>query len=80
MTSSNMWHTNDDQLAPNFDIAYKTIQRVSIPNLKLFGPTATELWGKEVGEFSIMFCGKMGWWALFCPPTWLLQYKCIEIL
>ena len=33
----------------------------SIPNLKSFGPTKTELRAKEVGEFSVMLCGKMGW-------------------
>ena len=42
-------------------MAYKTIKRVSIPNLKSFGPTKTELQAKEVGEFSIMLHGKMGW-------------------
>ena len=33
-------------------MAYETIQRVSVPNLKLFGPSKTELWAKEGGEFS----------------------------
>ena len=42
-------------------MAYKTIQRVSVPNLKLFGSMKTELCAKEVGEFSIMAYGK---WAL----------------
>ena len=42
-------------------MAYKTIKRVSVPNLKSFGPMEKELQGKEVGEFSIMLCGKMGW-------------------
>ena len=59
-------------------MVYKTIQGVSIPNLKLFGPVKAELWAKEVGEFSIML------WVngLVGPPclsTWLPQYKCIEI-
>ena len=35
--------------APNFDMA---IQPVAVSNLKLFGPNKTELWAKEVGEFS----------------------------
>ena len=48
-------------LPQNFSIAYKTIQRVSVPNLNLFGPTKTEVQAKEVGEFSIMLYGKMGW-------------------
>ena len=61
MTSPMHDYANYDQFAPNFDI-----QRVSVPNLKLFGPMITELWAKKVGEFSIMLYGKMGWWALFC--------------
>ena len=56
-----MTDTNYDQFAPNFDIAYKTIQCVSVPNLNLFGPMKTELLAKEVGEFSIMLYGKIGW-------------------
>ena len=42
-------------------MAYKTIKRVSVPNLKSFGPTKTELQAKEDGEFSIVLYGKMGW-------------------
>ena len=41
-------------------MACKTIQRVSVPNLKLFGSQKRELRAEEVGEFSIMFYGKMG--------------------
>ena len=37
-----------------------TIKRVSVPNLKLFGPTKTELRAKEVGEFSVMLYVKIG--------------------
>ena len=37
----------------------------------------TELWVKEVGEFYIMLYQKMDRWTFFCPPAWLLQYKCI---
>ena len=36
-------------------------QKVSVPNLKLFGSIKTELLAKEVGESSIMLYGKMGW-------------------
>ena len=39
-------------------MAYKTIKRVSVPNLKSFGPTKTELRAKEVGEFSLCYMGK----------------------
>ena len=55
-------------------MVHKTIH-VSLPNLKLFGPTKTELQEKEVGEFSIISYGKMGLWAFSYPPTWLPQYK-----
>ena len=39
---------------PEFDMAYKTIQYVSVSNLKLFGSMERKLWGKEVEKFSIM--------------------------
>ena len=34
----------------------KTLQHVSAPSLNVFGPMKTELWAKEVGEFSVMLC------------------------
>ena len=71
MTSSKHEYANDDQFFPNFGMANKTIQPVSVPNLKSFGPIKTDLWAKEVEEVSIMIYGKMGWQAVFCPPTWL---------
>ena len=60
MTSSKNVCANYDQLAPNSDMAFKTIQCVSVPNLKLFGPRKTELQAKKFGKFSIMLYGK---WA-----------------
>ena len=42
------------------------MQCVCVPNLKLFGSTKTELWAKELGEFSIILYGEIGWWA-FLP-------------
>ena len=42
-------------------MAYKTIKRVSVPNLKSFEPTKTELQEKEFGELSVMLFGKMSW-------------------
>ena len=60
-------------------MAYKTIKCVSVPKLKSFGPTKTELKAKEVGEFSIMLYGKMSWETFSCPASWLPQYKCMEI-
>ena len=79
MTSSKHDYADYDQFAPNFDMAYKTIQRVSVLDLTLFGSMKTELWTKEVGNFSITLYEKMGWWAFSCPSTWLPQYKRIEI-
>ena len=40
-------------------MTYITIKRVSVPNLKSFGPTITELQAKKFGEFSIKLDGKM---------------------
>ena len=54
-------HANYDQFGPNFDMAYKTIQCVSVPNLKSFGSMKEDLWVTEVGEFSAMLFGEMGW-------------------
>ena len=50
-----IWHyqkhdyANYDQFASNFDSTKKTIQLVSVPNFKLFGPMKIELWSKEGG-------------------------------
>ena len=52
-------YANYDQFAPNFNVTYKTIQRVSVPNLKLFGGVNIVLWAKEAGEFSVTLYGKM---------------------
>ena len=41
MTSSKHDYANYDRFVPNFDMAYKAIKRVSIPNLKSFGPMKT---------------------------------------
>ena len=48
MTSSKHDYANYHRFVPNFDMAKKTIKRVSVPNLKSFGPTKTELRAKEV--------------------------------
>ena len=50
-------------------MANKTINRVSVSNLKSFGPTKTELRVKEVGEFSIMLNGKMGFGGVLLPTN-----------
>ena len=41
--SSKHDYTNDNQFGPNFDVVYETIQRVSVPYLKSFGPMKTEI-------------------------------------
>ena len=41
-------------------MANKTIQRVSVPNLKLFGPMVTELWATEAENFLLCYVRK---WA-----------------
>ena len=51
---------SSDQFAPDFDRACKTIHRVSLANLKLFGRMKTEFGAKEVGEFFIMLYGGNG--------------------
>ena len=56
-------YANCDQFVPNVDRIYKTIQRVSVVNLKLFGQNKTDLWAKEKGRYSIMVYLKMGCWA-----------------
>ena len=66
MTSSNLTYENCGQFAPNFDTAYKTIQRVSVLNLKLFGPMKTELWAEEVRHFFIML---ENWLVAILLPT-----------
>ena len=55
-------------------MAYKTTQRVSTPNLKLFGPLKTELRVKEVEEFSIQL-RYMGKWA----GSFAHQHGCLNI-
>ena len=59
-------------------MAYKTITRVSVPNLKSFGQKKTELSAKKLENFLLRYMGK--WAGAFsCSPSWLPQYKCIEI-
>ena len=51
-------NANDDQFAPNFDIACKTIQRVPVPNLKLFGPNKAQSYGpKKLEDFLLCNMG-----------------------
>ena len=60
-------------------MTYKTIKCVSVPNLKSFEVKKKELRAKEVGEFSIMLYGKMGWWRSLAHQTWLPRNKCMGI-
>ena len=56
-------------------MTFKTVQHVSLQNLKSFGPIETELRAKEVGEVSVIWengkfvlYGKLGWCA-FLPSN-----------
>ena len=69
MTSSKHDYVNCDQFAPNCGIAIKTIQRVSVPNLNVFGQMETELRAKEFGGFSIMLYGEVGWVGTLLPTN-----------
>ena len=51
----------DISIHVDFDMACRTIQHVSVPNMKLLESTKTKLQANEVGECSIMLHGKMGW-------------------
>ena len=55
------------------------LYHVSVQNLKSFGPSKTELWVKEGGEFSVMLCGEFSKfgevsnflsWRIFCYAMW----------
>ena len=70
---------NYDSFLPNFAMAYKTIQRVSVSNLKLSGPTKTELRGKRSARISCYVIWENGLGTFSCPPSWLPEYKCMEI-
>ena len=50
-------------------MAYKTVPRVTVPNLKLFGKIKTELWAKEFGEFSLMLSGENGLVGILLPTN-----------
>ena len=76
MTSSKHDYANYDQFPPNFDMAYKTIERV--PNLKLFG-SINKVMGQRNFRFFHYVMWENGLGAFFCPPAWLLQYTCTEI-
>ena len=60
-------------------MAYRTIQRVSVPNLKLFGSMKTELWANESWRIFYYVTWENGLVGILCPPTRLPRYKCIEI-
>ena len=50
-------------------MVYKTIQHVSVPNLKFFGPIKTELWAKEVGDFLNYVIRENGLVGSFLPTN-----------
>ena len=51
-------YANYDQFAPNFNMTYKTIQLVSVPNLKLFGPMNTGYGPEKLEDFLLCYTGK----------------------
>ena len=62
-------------------MAHETIEHVVVPNFEIIWTNenrATQLWAKEDGKFLLCHMGKWASGILFCPPTFLLQYKCIE--
>ena len=74
MTSSKHDYANYEQFAPNFDMAYETVQGVSTKfEVTVVGPMTIELWAREVRELFIKLYGKISWWAFCCPLTWLLN-------
>ena len=42
-------------LPKNLDMTYKVVQRVCVPNFKLFGPIKTELCAKELQNFLLCY-------------------------
>ena len=56
-----------DQFVPNFDMAYKIIKRVSVPNLKWFGPTKQSYGQKKFENF--LLCGMGKWPGVVLLPT-----------
>ena len=58
-------YANYDRFVPNLGMAYKTIKRVSVPNLKLFGPTKTELRAKKLENFLLCYMGKLAGGVLY---------------
>ena len=62
-------YANYDQFAPNFDIAYKTIPCIFMPNLNENRVVGQKSWR----IFYYVIWGN-GWWAFFRLPTWLLRY------
>ena len=60
-------NVNYNKFVPKFDMVYKTIQRVSVPNMRLFGPIKTELQAKEVGGFSCYVIWENGLVGILLP-------------
>ena len=50
-------------------MGYKTIKRVSVPNLKSFGPTKTELRAKEVKELYYYVIWENGLGGVLLPTN-----------
>ena len=64
-------YVNYDRFAQNFDMAYKTIQRVSAPNLKVLSQWKPSYGPKNFENFLLCYMGKLA--------NMNAAYKCIEI-
>ena len=66
---------NYDEFPPNFVIAYKTIQRVSVPNFKVIWTNENIVTGQRSWRI-FYYVISQNWLAgTLCLPTWLLQNK-----
>ena len=59
-----MFCQNYDQFTPNFDMACKSIQRVSVPNMKLFVPIKQSYGPKNLENF--LLCNRGKWVGGHC--------------
>ena len=65
MTLSKHDYANYDQFVPSFNMVHKTIHKTCFcTKFKVIQTNENRVMGKEVGEFSILLYGKMGWGVL----------------
>ena len=63
--------------SPNLDMAYKTIQSVSVPNSNLFGSMKTQK-EKNMENFLLCYMGKWAGGHSFAPN--MAATTCVEII